>query len=113
MNYKKLDLDDFDEKAIPINEYGNLFEKLYKKVTRQGFLKKRSEIAKKSKKKNQSDLNYYNTSDPFIDDGDMGEEKDFEEPVFSDFKCISESLENFYKSPFYSFTENKRGIDQL
>lgn len=55
LNFKKLDLDDLDDKGVNINEYGQLHEKLYKKVNRQGFLKKNSEIAKKAKKKNQGD----------------------------------------------------------
>jgi hypothetical protein len=49
-----------------INQYRSIYERLYKKFARDGYIKKTKEITKKSKK--GKDENYYNSSDPFIDD---------------------------------------------
>lgn len=41
-------------------------------------------------------------NDPWIDDGEMGEEREDIAPIYSDFKCIASSLEDFYKSPEFN-----------
>ncbi len=56
-----------DENNVQVNEYDSISQKLYKKFARDGYLQKTKEITKKSKK--GGDQNFYNSSDPFIDDG--------------------------------------------
>lgn len=49
-NYKKLDIEGFDQNNVAVNEYDSIYEKLYKKVARDGYLQKTKDITKKSKR---------------------------------------------------------------
>jgi len=49
-NYKILDLEAMDGSNIQVNEYDTIYEKLYKKVARDGYIQKTKDIAKKSKR---------------------------------------------------------------
>ena len=64
---------------------------MFKKYARDGYLQKTKEFAKKSKK--GGDENFYNISDPFIDDADNdAEEIERTEPCYTDFKLMDCSL---------------------
>lgn len=55
-----------------MNEFESLPDKLYKKYTRDGFIRSNNEVTKKTKK---VDENFYNSSDPWIDDTLVAGEK--------------------------------------
>lgn len=63
---------------------------MYKKFARDGYLEKTKEITKRSRR--GGDENYYNSSDPFIDDEQIVDERDIKECTFSDFKAVQMPL---------------------
>ena len=98
IDYKGCDLQELNPNNIQVNQFESLADKLYKKYTRDGCIRSKSEVIKKSKKGNQ---NFYNSSDPFIDDTSTAGEKHAREPTYSDFKSVQIPIADFYKSLDY------------
>lgn len=55
----------------------------------------------KKNKKGDSDINYYNSSDVFINDDECCIEKKDKFSQFGDYKCMSMSIEELYESEAY------------
>lgn len=75
---------------------------LYKKIVKQGYIERPSRISRKNKK-GDSDINYYNSSDVFINDDECCVEKKDKFSTFEDYSGVGiNSIEELYASPAYS-----------
>lgn len=81
-------------------KFDNIASELYKKIVKQGYVERPSAVSKKAKR-GDTDFNYYNTNDDFIDDEEIIEKKDiFSE--YKDYQCLPvASLQELYSSPLY------------
>jgi hypothetical protein len=82
--------------------FDNIADELYKKIVQQGYVEKPSKVSRKTKK-GDSDVNYYNSGDNWIDDEEGYIEKKEQSSTFEDYSCLAvSSLEELYASPVYT-----------
>ena len=68
----------------------------------QGSLDPPSKVSRKNKK-GDSDVNYYNSNDLFINDAECCIEKKEKQSTFEDYSCVEvNSIEELYASPIYN-----------
>lgn len=81
--------------------FNSIADDLYKKIVKQGYVDKPSKVVKKTKK-GDSEVNFYNANDSFIDDQECCLEKKEKTSIFEDYSCVQvNSIEELYASSHY------------
>lgn len=97
-----LNYNDLSENNKP-SAFDNIASELERRILKQGYVDRPSKISKKGKKGGDSDINFYNSSDVFINDDECCIEKKDRFSTFEDYTALPvTSLQALYAHPLYT-----------